>query len=228
MALRIVSTIVTPASSTDLTTLATIKDDLAIPVTDTSSDATLSRFITEQSALVAQYCNRVFPVETIRDTIFLDRDSHPYQVTGLQSELQLSRWPVVAVTSVIETFALGVTNLLTEGSEFVTDLALGWLTRIDANTGAPIGWSPNQYAILYQGGLFTPGTTNPPADLEMAVLRLVTARFKARGRDPYLRSQGEPGVGQEQYWVGAMPGQTGPFPPDITAVLEKYRVPTLV
>ncbi len=228
MTLRIVSTVITPTSSYDLTTLATIKDDLAIPAVDTSSDATLARFITEQSALVAQYCNRVFPIETIRDTFFLDRDPYPYQVTGMLSELQLTRWPVVAVTSVVDTVALGVSNVLTEGTDFVTDLALGWLTKIDPNTGAPTGWSPDQYIVQYQAGLFTPGTTSPPADLEMAVLRLVTARFKARGRDPFLRSQGEPGVGQEQYWVGAMPGQTGPFPPDITAVLEKYRVPAVV
>ena len=223
MGLRIVSTVLVPAASYDLTTLATIKDDLAIPAADTSSDATLARFISEQSALVAQYCNRVFPVETVRDTFFLDRDPYPYQVAGMQSDLQLTRWPVVAVTSVVETIALGITNTLTEGTDFITDPANGWLTRLDPNTGAPAGWSPNQYTVQYQAGL-----TNPPADLEMAVLRLVTARFKARGRDPYLRSQGEPGVGQEQYWVGAMPGQTGPFPPDISAVLEKYRVPTAV
>ena len=97
MALRIVTTVLVPATSYDLTTLATIKDDLAIPAADTSSDATLARFITEQSALVAQYCNRVFPVETVRDTFFLDRDPYPYQVTGMLSELQLTRWPVVAV-----------------------------------------------------------------------------------------------------------------------------------
>ena len=223
MALRIVSTVLTPASSYDLTTLATIKDDLAIPAADTTSDATLARFITEQSALVAQYCNRVFPVETIRDTFFLDRDPYPYQVAGLQSELQLSRWPVLAVSSVVETVALGQTNVLTEGTEYIADRANGWLTRLDPNTGTPTGWSPNQYTVQYQAGL-----NSPPPDLEMAVLRLVTARFKARGRDPYLRSQGEPGVGQEQYWVGAMPGQTGPFPPDISAVLEKYRVPAVV
>ena len=223
MGLRIVSTVLVPAASYDLTTLATIKDDLAIPAADTSSDTTLARFITEQSALVAQYCNRVFPVETVRDTFFLDRDPYPYQVAGMQSDLQLTRWPVVAVTSVVETIALGITNTLTEGTDFITDPANGWLTRLDPNTGAPAGWSPNQYTVQYQAGL-----TNPPADLEMAVLRLVTARFKARGRDPSLRSQGEPGVGQEQYWVGAMPGQTGPFPPDISAVLEKYRVPTAV
>ena len=225
MSVRIISTVLTAASSYDLTTLANIKDDLAIPSTDTSSDATLARFITEQSVLVAQYCNRVFPIETIQDVIYPDRDPYPYQVTGMLSELQLSRWPIVAVTSVTDTVAVGVANTLVSGTDYQVDAVRGWLTKIDPNTGYPTGWSPDQYTIEYTAGYFEAGSGNPPPDLEMAVLRLVTARYKARGRDPFLRSQGEPGVGNEQYWIGALPGQTGPFPPDIAAVLEKYRVP---
>ncbi|MDE3017219.1 MAG: hypothetical protein KGI29_09935 [Pseudomonadota bacterium] len=225
MPVRIVSTVVTAASNYDLTTLENIKDDLAIPNTDTSSDATLARFITEQSALVAQYCNRVFPIETVKDVIYPDRDPYPYQVTGMLSELQLSRWPVVSVISVTDTVAVNNSNTLVAGTDFVVDAANGWLTKIDPNTEYPTGWSPDQYTIQYQAGYFEAGSGTPPADLEMAVLRLVTARFKARGRDPFLRSQGEPGVGQEQYWIGALPGQTGAIPPDIASILEKYRVP---
>ncbi len=225
MPLRVTTTVLTAAANYDLTTLANIKDDLAIPATDTTSDTTLTRFITEQSQLVGQYCNRVFPIETVQDTITLDRDVYPYQVPGMQAVLQLSRWPVVTVTSVVDQVIAGVTNTLMAGTDFLVDAGLGWLTRIDPATGIPIGWRADQYSITYQAGLFTSGISTPPADLEMAVLRLVTARFKARGRDPFLRSQGEPGVGQEQYWIGALPGQSGPFPPDIAAVLEKYRVP---
>jgi len=228
MPVRIISTVLTAASSYDLTTLENIKDDLAIPDTDTSSDATLARFITEQSALVAQYCNRVFPIETVQDVIYPDRDPYPYQVTGMLSELQLSRWPVVSVASVTDTIAVNISNTLVAGTDFVIDAARGWLTKTDPNTGYPTGWSPDQYTIQYTAGYFTPGTDRPPADLEMAVLRLVTARFKARGRDPFLKSQGEPNIGTEQYWVGAMPGQTGAFPPDIAATLEKYRVPLAI
>lgn len=225
MPVRIVSTILTAASSYDLTTLTNIKDDLAIPDTDTSSDATLLRYITEQSLMVSQYCNRVFPIETVQDVIYPYRDPYPYQVTGMLSELQLSRWPIVSVTSVTDTVAVNVSNTLTEGTDFIVDLVRGWLTKVDPTTGYPTGWSPDQYTVQYEAGLFEAGSGTPPADLEMAVLRMVTARFKARGRDPFLRSQGEPGVGNEQYWIGALPGQTGPFPPDIAAVLEKYRVP---
>jgi hypothetical protein len=170
----------------------------------------------------------VFPIETVQDVIYPDRDPYPYQVTGMLSELLLSRWPVVSVASVTDTVAVNVSNTLVAGTDFVIDAARGWLTKTDPNTGYPTGWSPDQYTIQYTAGYFTPGTDSPPADLEMAVLRLVTARFKARGRDPFLKSQGEPNIGTEQYWVGAMPGQTGAFPPDIAATLEKYRVPLAI
>ncbi len=132
MGVRVTTTVLTPATTYDLTTLANIKDDLAIPATDTSSDATLARFITEQSQLVAQYCNRVFPIETVQDSILLDRDAYPYQVPGTQMLLQLSRWPVVAVISVVDQVLNGVSNTLVVGSDFLVDAALGWLTRIES------------------------------------------------------------------------------------------------
>jgi hypothetical protein len=40
-----------------------------------------------------------------------------------------------------------------------------------------------------------------------------------------LRTEGEPGIGQMQYWVGAMPGQNGALPPEIQALVDPYRVP---
>ena len=64
-----------------------------------------------------------------------------------------------------------------------------------------------------------------PADLIQAALRLVTARFKSQGRDPMLRTEGEPGIGQTQYWVGPVSGQDGAVSPDIEGILDKYRVP---
>ncbi|MDE3038940.1 MAG: hypothetical protein KGJ21_10900, partial [Pseudomonadota bacterium] len=144
------------------------------------------------------------------------------------SELQLSRWPLVSVATVTDTVAVGITNTLVAGTDFMIDAARGWLTKIDPNTDHPTGWSPDQYTIEYTAGYFEAGSGAPPPDLEMAVLRLVTARFKGRGRDPFMKSQGEPNIGTEQYWVGAMPGQTGAFPPDIAATLEKYRVPLAI
>lgn len=66
-----------------------------------------------------------------------------------------------------------------------------------------------------------------PDDLVEVALRLITARYKARDRDPALVEQETPGVGRRRWWFGSAPGQKGPFPPDIEAALEEYRMPTL-
>ncbi len=67
-----------------------------------------------------------------------------------------------------------------------------------------------------------------PADIIDAALRLITGRFKARGRDPMLRSQGDPGiVGTKQFWVGPLPGQNGAIPPEVAGILDIYRTPSV-
>jgi hypothetical protein len=34
-------------------------------------------------------------------------------------------------------------------------------------------------------------------------------------------------IGSERFWFGNAPGQTGPFPPDIQAMLDNYDVPVV-
>src|SRR5581483_4195480 len=87
-------------TSYDLTTLAIVKDELGI--TGTKSDATLKRYLSSASASAAQYCNRVFPVETIKDQIWAQRDRYPRIVPGGIPALKLSRFPIVTVASVTE------------------------------------------------------------------------------------------------------------------------------
>jgi hypothetical protein len=69
--------------------------------------------------------------------------------------------------------------------------------------------------------------TQIPDSLVGIVLRLITMRFKQIGRDPTLMERNSQGpAGSERYWVGNLPGQKGPLPPDIMAALEStYRVP---
>lgn len=214
------ATAAAPAGPYDLTDLATVKDELNIPTSDTSKDAFLSRAITQASAAIASYCNRVFAVETVQDVIHPERDAYPYQVPGGVAPLQLSRWPLVAVAWVSIVDPPGTTTTLLEGSDFQSDLARGWLIRLNKYTGYPSSWDPVMTTAVYQAGY-----ASIPADLVDATLRLVTARFAARGRDPLLRSEDQPGLGTQAYWVGGMPGVKGAFPQEIAAILDLYRVP---
>ena len=54
-------TVVKPASSFDLTVLATVKAELGIA--DRASDAALAGYIKQASEVVAKFCNRVFALE---------------------------------------------------------------------------------------------------------------------------------------------------------------------
>lgn len=107
------------------------------------------------------------------------------------------------------------------------------LTRV---TGSPTAGQYSVSAGVYtfaaadtgQSLSFAYGIRNIPDDLVEICLRLVTARYHSKDRDPSLVQRETPGVGMERWWFGGAPGQSGPFPPDIEAALDPYRMPVLV
>lgn len=132
----------------------------------------------------------------------------------------------VSLTSglqVVQTLGVGDTQTLVYGQDFTIDSARGWLIRLDGFTGVSVKWESEPVTVQYQAG-YAP----IPDDLVDATLRLVTARFRTRGRDPTVveRTQGQM-VGTERYWVGGAPGQKGPFPPEIEALIAPYRLPVI-
>lgn len=227
----VLTTVVAPPASSGLTTLANVKDELKI--TDTENDSFLNRAIPQASAAIARYCNRVFGKATWQDEFRLQRGIWGEGVKASNNPLTLARVPLVSVTSVVETVA-GVDTTLVAGTDFEIEQAsllpgdegAARLYRLN-QLGNPRTWPSAKVVVVYVAGYALPGDTSPnmPPDLEDACLRLVTARFKARGRDPMLKSEGEPGLGQQQYWVGPTPGQDGALPPEIEALVDPYRVP---
>lgn len=122
---------------------------------------------------------------------------------------------------VVQTLSDSQTQTLVYGTDFTVDAKKGWVIRLDKFTGQQTRWEAVPTTVQYLGGY-----QEIPGDLEDACLRLVTARFRARGRDPMLveRTQGQL-AGSERYWVGTSPGQRGAFAPEIQALLDAYRVP---
>lgn len=114
---------------------------------------------------------------------------------------------------------------LTEGVDFLTDFATGELTRLDVN-GWPKRWPKLPIAVLYPAGYVF---TDPDfADAQEAAIRMVKARWFAQPRDPALREENVVGVYQAQYWSASGPGAAvGDLTPDIEAMLERYRVPSI-
>ena len=182
----VIVAVTAPAVSFDLTTLATIKDDLRIPSTDTSSDLTLARYITEQSALAAGYCNRIFAAESLTETLYLERDPFPYQVPGGVRQLQLSRWPLLSVTSVTQNDA-GQSTLLTPypgtdptvPPDYQALNGPGQLIRLDS-FGEQMTWPAVMYVIPYRAGFIA------PVDPWLASAAIPFGAVRANGGGLYL------------------------------------------
>ncbi len=303
----VITTLVTAPSTTTLTTLANVKDDLDIPANDPSNDSRLKRYIGEESDAIARYCNRVFGLATWRDEFRPQRGVWGEGVQASTNPLKLTHWPLVASIvpftgntyssalvdglnttaglfqgqlvsgpgiaagttiasinvgssslqlsapatasapaaalsagiSVVETVAGNDTGL-TAGIDFQVDLGSGLpgdegasgLYRLN-QLGNPKNWPPAKIVVVYQSGYVLPSSPNQvrsaalPNDIQGVCLRFVAGRFNARKRDPLLRSRDQPNLGREEYWIGATPGQSGPYPNEIMAVLDRYRVPVV-
>lgn len=203
--------VVTPAASYDLTDTATVKAELGI--TDSAQDAQLAGWITQASGEIASYCNRVFLKETLKETFRV------LFVRGLQrqrlEEIVLSRSPVASIASVV----LDNTETLVSGTDYESDLAEGKLYRLDGN-GYAVRWYFGRLEVNYDAGY---DFAKLPAPLVRACVSLVKILRSGSTRDPLVKSENVPGVGQTDYWVGGIPGTVGNLPPDIQAMLDPYR-----
>jgi hypothetical protein len=122
---------------------------------------------------------------------------------------------------VIQTLSVGVTQTLVYGKDFTVDAAKGWLIRLNLFTAIAAQWEALPTTVQYQAGY-----EEIPDDLVEAALRMVTGRYRARGRDPVLMARDQNGnVGSERYWVGGMKGQVGSIPPEVVGLIDQYRVP---
>lgn len=297
MGFSVITTVLSAAASRDLTDLATVKDELDIKANNTTKDVWLARAITQVSRAIARHCKRPFVPELLRDSFDIEQDPYPYQTPGGFAKLVLSCWPVLSLTSVVQTLALNTTQVLAQDVDFRLDAKTGELLRLNRFTGVVTQWEAVPVTVVYAAGFgaivqeshsvpaspyqvtvdasetfscdvalfyddgtplvrvdgapaqgqysvdggvytfnaadsaealtFTYATANVPPDLVDICLQLITARYASKGRDPSLVQQDTPGIGLQRWWFGSVPGQTGAFAPDIEAVLDDYRVPTV-
>jgi len=196
-------TVTSAASTYDLTSLTTVKEELS--VTDGADDAMLRRWITEESARVASHCRRVFALETVREVIrfepYDDRDCVP-----------LSRSPVASLTSVTEDDDTALTT-----SYYEADLGAGLLYRLDGSSNRE-WWMCSRLTVVYRAGYTL--LTGLPREIEKATIRLIQHRYYARGRDPYLRAQRVRNVLEQQFWVPS--ANESALPPDVRDMLATF------
>jgi hypothetical protein len=194
-------TVLTPASSRALTTLAAVKDEIGI--TDDVADMRLQRWIDEVSERIETYLGRVLASETARET---------FRLTGSPGCLRLARRPL----TVIDTIDVDGVTLASDHYEI--DATAGLLYPI--NGDRRVHRSACVVIVTYIAGYMSVAAL--PRPIETACLGLVRHRWAARDRDPMRRSLAIPGVVTEQYSVGA-PGNDGDIPPEIAALLDPFR-----
>lgn len=166
-------------------------------------------------------------------------------VNPTTASIQLSQPAIATATGValntglqvIETVA-GVATTLIAGTDFQVDAGsllpgdegVGSLYRLNHQNN-PRTWPAAQINVVYQAGYALPGfpvrnqIAALPPDLQDVCMQLVVGRYFARDRDPMMKSIEQPSLGRKEYWIGATPGQSGPYPNEIMAVLDRYRVP---
>ena len=212
------SSVKTAAASHSLATLADVKSELNIATTDHTNDTLLNRYIAEASKAIENFCNRTFVSETMIDNFFPRREMYyPTAMDGVDP-IQLVRWPIISITSVSEN-----DTALVAGTDYFADKAHGQLVRLDVNS-YPRMWPTLIIVVEYVAGYAT-----IPSDVSAAAIRTVAQRYFARARDPMLRSEEVPGVWRADYWVqtGSEKTQDGNLSPDVTALLDNYRVPVV-
>jgi hypothetical protein len=149
MSTEVVTTILAPAASHDLTTLANAKSELGI--TATTDDAWISRVIGQISKTVMNATNRVFAPEYIEDQFYIARTRN-HVPAGLWT-IQLSRWPVISVVLVEQaSYSASTVTVLVENVDFKVDYENGTLIRLDSSTGRMMAWAALPLTVHYTAG----------------------------------------------------------------------------
>ena len=214
----LITTVLTAATDTDLTDLAAVKEELEIQ--GTRNNSWFSRAISVGSTAIQNYCNRTFAQQTIQDQFWFARDSWPRIVRDEIAPLQLTAWPTISIVSVVETIA-GIVTTLAIGTDYLLDAEHGQLTRLNLH-GNPCHWYSSPVVAVYNAGYAA-----IPADLDEAAVMLVKMRWFGRHRDPLIRSQNAVGAYEASYVMGTGPGGEDDMPAEVTALIDRYRVPVV-
>jgi hypothetical protein len=110
---------------------------------------------------------------------------------------------------------------LIEGVDFTADRTVGQLTRL-STSGTPRRWDSRPIVVQYTAGYVVANL----ADAQGAIIEMVGARWFARGRDPLLKQESVPGAYEANYWIAAL-ADRGAMTPEVTSLLDQYRVPVI-
>lgn len=181
-------TIITPATTTDLTTVTRARAILGFPMAD---DAAADVLIGQASRAVAEHCRRPFGLETVRETF------HDNDLCG--------EGPILARGPVVEILSVSSNGDVLAPSEYRLDARTGRLKRLDAD-GRVLPWWGGSLTVEYRAGYVLPtdsagaSAITLPDTVERAAIMLLATYLSVRGRDPTVKSETNEGVGSSSWW----------------------------
>lgn len=198
-------TVLVPPSSSDLTTLAVLKEEFSVK--NSANDSKFRRWITEVSATVETYLDRSLSLATVQESFtWATRHSTKYG-------LILNQFPIVSVTS------LTLDSTVLDPASYSIDANKGILYRLDV-AGFRRFWGALNISVVYVAGFAA--VEDVPADISRACLIMLRHRYALGNRDPTIKSEAVAGVLTSTYWVGGI-GENAAVPPEAAALLDPYR-----
>jgi len=200
-----------------LTSLANVKAELSI--TDTSSDALLTRYISVASDAASAYCRRTFFQQTYEEVTRASPFVDSASLVNQPYFLLLRARPLVSVTQIILDADIAGAGPLVEGTDFEVDYEAGQVYRLWSDLR--MRWFFRMVDITYVAG-YDPeaasgAPTALPAAVEQATILLVKDAWFSRLRDPRLKSENAQGV----YSASWTPGDEE-LPTGVRALLDPY------
>lgn len=181
-------TVIGESENQDLATLAAVK--AALGIADISEDRTLPSLISQASAAISMFCNRIFIEETVEETFRLD---------GRTPSLVLSRYPVTEIVSITEA------GIAVEASGYEVDMTAGVISRLWSDRTAC--WATGKTVVQYSAGF---PIADVPRDLVQALVQMVAQYRSQAGRDPLVKSMSIPGIADREYFIPTADGMPGP------------------
>jgi Phage gp6-like head-tail connector protein len=208
-----ISRVITPAASIDLVTLDQAK--AALGITDSSQDAAISQHITQISAAINRFCNRVFVEQTYRDQF---RALYNWLSPG--APLMTRQAPIALDDTGLPLAIVTENGAVIDPAAWEVDPSTGQFYRLDGAT--VLAWTGTTVLIDYTAG-FDP----VPPDVQAAALEWLGVQYHSGyGRDPSLRSETIPDL-ITQTWdtsPAAMGSATTAVPAPVAHLLSGYRI----
>lgn len=199
-------TVTTPTDSTEVLTLAEIKQALGLDQ-DEDDEALYSR-LSRLGGLMAEEC--LVPGDGVHPpTLLTEGITETFRLNEAARCLVLARRPVSSIVSV------SVAGIVLEAASFEVDAARAMLFRLEDDER--VRWSAGKIVVVYEAGW-------PRERLKAAAIATFREQFWSEGRNPLVRSETVDQVGRVDYWVGGLDTANGSvLSNQARAVLDPFR-----